>query len=293
MARMDTRDTRDLLLERYPSGGRTFTRTVIPPEETTTFNLVRRLAYWQARRGGLVAATLHSRALEGGLDDRRLASGADLEMAVEVTPGTWIDLLLQAKRIFEHQPGPSGVYDGWKADQINDLRYWAAHNGDRTPGMLLYNAEISPFGAPGHDVNLGACEQNLIRCHGWRWPQWMPPDRRSPLGVTLVILPKYGTPLPPSLSRDALAANVVNQYASPLECIFCPGRLTGSAVTLHRNDRRVISAIEPKDAIPQWANTLLAAVTQDLANDVGAQSSSDDEPWDARYSLVLPYTEQP
>jgi hypothetical protein len=51
------RDTSDLILMRYPSGGRTFTRTVIPPEETTTFNLVRRLAYWQTRLGGLVAPT--------------------------------------------------------------------------------------------------------------------------------------------------------------------------------------------------------------------------------------------
>src|SRR5262249_25847945 len=153
------------------------------------------------------------------------ASGADLEIAIEVTPGTWIDLLLQAKRIFEHTAGSGGVYDGWKADQINKLRYWAAHNGDRTPGMLLYNAEIPPFGPPRHYVKLGGCDMNLLRCHGWRWPQWAPPDDRSPLGITLIILPKHGTPLVPALSGDALPANVANQYASPLECIFCPGRL--------------------------------------------------------------------
>jgi hypothetical protein len=51
-------------------------------------------------------------------------------MAVEVTPGTWIDCSFRAKRIFEHRPGSSGVYDGWKADQINDLRNWTCVQSD-------------------------------------------------------------------------------------------------------------------------------------------------------------------
>jgi len=259
---------------------------MIPPEEITTFNFVRRLAYWQDRRGGLLAATMHSRALEGGLNDQRPPSGADLEIAVEVVPGTWIDLLLQAKRIF-----PSGDYDGWKADQINDLRSWAAHNGDRTPGMLLYNAEIPPFGPPPQDVKFGGCGMNLIRCHGSQWPPWPPPNDSSPLGITLVVLPKHGNPLAPSLAWDALSASVVNQYASPLECIFCPRRLAGGTTTRHRNDH-IASAIEPKAAIPEWAHRLLAAVTQDGDDSVADRPASDDESWTARYSLVLPYVEQ-
>jgi hypothetical protein len=105
MARMDTRDTLITLRERYPSGRTTFTRSLLPPEETTIFNLVRKLAYWPVRRRGPVAATLRSKALEGGLAGRRPPSGADLELAVKVAPLTWIDLLLQAKRIFEHRTG--------------------------------------------------------------------------------------------------------------------------------------------------------------------------------------------
>ena len=149
MARMDTRDTRRTIRETYPSGGATYIRSMLPPEESTTLNLVRRLAYWQERRGGQVTAILHSRALEGGLTRRhRPPSGADLELAVEVRPTTWIDLLLQAKRISEPIPGHAARYGEWKPTQIRNLRRWAADNGDRDPGVLLYNAEIPPFGAP-------------------------------------------------------------------------------------------------------------------------------------------------
>jgi hypothetical protein len=286
MARMDTRDARNSLRERYPSGGTTSTRSMVSPEETTTFNLVRRLAYWQLRLGGGVAATLHSKALEGGLAGRRPPSGADLELAVEVASGAWVDLLLQAKRIFEHQPGPDGAYDGWKTTQVEDLRSWAAHYGGRTPGMLLYNAEIPPFGAPRHTMTLGGCCTSPLQCHGWRWPRWTPPDRRSPLGITLVVLPDYGTPLMPQLSGDAPTANVVNQYASPLECIFCPNRL------VHDESDSRVSAIKLKREIPEWAADLLTAVTEEQTDATQTRPLPDDaELWHASYSLVLPYVE--
>lgn len=286
MARLDTCDTRDNLRERYPVGSKTFTRSMLPPEEITTFNLMRRIAFWQSRGGGTFAATVHSKALEGGLEGKRPPSGADLELAVEVAPGTWVDLLLQAKRIFEN-----GSYDGWKVAQIGSLRDWAARNGDRTPGMLLYNAEIAPFGPPGHDVDLGGCGMSPIRCYGRHWPSWSPPDSRSPLGITLVVLPKKGSraQLPRPLSGDALPAERVNKYASPFECIFCPARLRKPTVS-RKSARvsRVVSAIEPKTEIPEWANTLLAALEQQ-SDTAEPGLSLDDERWDARYSLVLPY----
>jgi hypothetical protein len=291
MTRLDTRDTRSALRERYPARGTMFTRPMLPPEEATTFNLIRRLAYWQMRRGGAVAAILHSRALEGGLAGRRPPSGADIELAVEVAPGSWVDLLLQAKRIFEGPAGRDGVYEGWRVKQIRHLRRWAASNGGRTPGMLLYNAAVPPFGAPPNDVILGACGMSPLRCHGWQWPRWMPPDRRSPLGITLVALPEHGVRLPLLLSGDALPANVVNQYASPLECIFCPGRLAGSTVSCQGSGESLaVLPIFPRNTIPEWADTLLTSALEErnLYYSDSRQSPYDNSS-DTRYSLVLPH----
>lgn len=294
MARMDTRDTRSDLRERYPSGGTTFTRPMLPPEEATTFNLVRRLAFGHRRRGGVGVVAVHSRALEGGLQGRRPASGADIEIAVEVTPGNWIDLLLQAKRIFESRAGRTGVYEGWSAVQVRNLRRWAARNGDRTPGMLFYNAEIPPFGPPRHEVYLGGCGMSPIRCHGWRWPRWNPPDRRSPIAITLLILPSYPSRLPSSLYGDRLPATAVNQFASPLECIFCPGRLITTVEPCGGRTGSPVSIIKPKNQIPEWAATLLEATGEqaesvDAALTRGTPLPSGDDRWDAQVSVVLPY----
>ncbi len=296
MARMDTRDTRSDLLERYPSGGATFTRSILPPEEATTFNLVRRLATQQKLHGGEAIVTLHSRALEGGLARRRPPSGADIELAAEIAPGNWIDLLLQAKRIFEPQAGQDGAYQSWKLSQIGALRRWAARNGDRTPGMLLYNAEVPPFVPPGYDVDLGGCCMSPIRCHGWRWPRWNAPDHRSPMAITLLILPKYPSKLPGPLSVNSIPANIVNHYASPLECIFCPGRLIGAAETYGHRPDPIVSAIKPKDQIPQWAAELLEAISgQDDGEEAylqsGIQPSREDNRWDACYSIILPFVD--
>lgn len=296
MARMDTRDTRSDLRERYPSGGTTFVRSILPPEEATTFNLVRRLATQQRRHGGGAIVTLHSRALEGGLARRRPPSGADIELAVEITPGNWIDLLLQAKRIFEPQPGQVGVYESWKLSQINALRRWAARNGDRTPGMLLYNAEVPPFVPPGYSVDLGGCCMSPVRCHGWRWPRWNAPDSRSPVAITLLILPNYPSKLPGALSANSVPADIVNQYASPLECIFCPGRLIGAAGTHGYGPAPVVSVIKPKGQVPQWAAELLRAVqerdnTEETHLPSGTQMSRNDNRWDACYSIILPYVD--
>jgi hypothetical protein len=294
MARMDTRDTRSDLRERYPSRGMTFTRPMLPPEEATTFNLVRRLATQQRLHGGVGVVSLHSKALEGGLAGRRPPSGADIELAVEVTPGNWIDLLLQAKRIYEPHRGSNGSYKGWKDGQVRALRRWAARNGDRTPGVLLYNAQVPPFVAPGHYVALRGCGMSPIQCHGWRWPKWNPPDRRSPTAVTLLILPAYGSRMPRSLSRDSISANIVNRYASPLECIFCPGRLTETNETCGGKTGYPICAIKPKNQIPQWAATLLATVEDQAEGEEaqlisGVRPSPDDDRWNAQYSIVLPY----
>jgi hypothetical protein len=142
MSRMDTRDaqsyvqTRDVKNNLSPG---------VPPEEVTTFNLVRRLAGRRSASGGFMIA-LHSRPLEGGhTPSGRAPSGADLELAVEVAPGAWIDLALQAKKF---KPD-SGKYDGWDPRQNRMLVQWAHKNGRRAAGMLLYNSSDPPFAPPG------------------------------------------------------------------------------------------------------------------------------------------------
>jgi len=300
MARTETRDAQYDLLERYPSGGKTSIRSMLPPEEVTTFNFARRLAVKHKQRGGKGVVALHSKALEGGLSGRRPPSGADIELAVEVTPGNWIDLLLQAKRIYEPRIGKNGAYEGWKEEQVKTLRRWAADNGNRTPGMLLYNSEIiPPFVLTGRNVALGGCCMSPIRCHRYSWPiGGGPPDRRSPVGITLVILPLYRAKLPPPLAGDSLLADVVNQYASPLECIFCPCRLVRARKSCGGKTGRPISTIRPKNRTPQWAATLLAAVNEqvDAASALEKVPSPglpyrNDQQWDAQYSMVLPYIE--
>jgi hypothetical protein len=303
LARTDTRDAQMDLSERYTSGGKTSIRSMMPPEEVTTFNFVRRLAIKYKQRGGKGIVALHSRALEGGLSGKRPPGGADIELAVEITPGTWVDLLLQAKRIYEPRVGRNGAYEGWNEDQIKALRRWAANNGNRTPGMLLYNAEVvPPFVRPGRYVALGGCCMSPIQCHRYSRPiRGGPPDRRSPLGITLVILPRYRAKLPASLAGDSLSADVVNQYASPLECIFCPARLTGASKSSGRKTGRPISVIRPKSPIPQWAAELLATINEhddEYGGIVAVPEASslgrhyrDDNDWGAQCSMVFPYIE--
>ncbi len=273
IARLDARDALDAIAERTHHHLRV---GVSPPEEVTTFNFVRQLASHRRRRGGNLAVALHSRALEGRKSGMLPPSGADLEMAIEVRPDNWIDLLLQAKRLF-----PSGNYDGWKETQAANLRTWAASNGGRTPGMLLYNAEYGPFGPPRSTVTLEACCYKNIRRHGWKWPRWAVPDWRSPATFTLVVLPPASAPLPPTLQGDGLAANVVNKCAMPLECIFCENWLSPSMPSDATYSLPIL------DAPPEWAVSLSAALADADGNAV--VEVAEEEVPAAPFSVVLPY----
>jgi hypothetical protein len=112
----------------------------------------------------------------------------------------------------------------------------------------------------------------------------------SPLALTLLVLPRYPAPLPQPLSRNSQKAIAVNEYASPLECVFCQARL----ITDEANS--AVSTIAPKNQMPDWASVLLAAVS-DSADDADEPLSvtrhpDDEERWDAEYSIVLPYNEE-
>lgn len=244
----------------------------VPPEEVTTFNLVRRLAGRRRASGGLSIA-LHSRPLEGG-DARlgRVPSGADLELAVEVAPRIWVDFALQAKK-FNPQ---SGKYDGWSPVQNANLMAWAARKSRRAAGMLLYNTAEDPFPSPGDrsDLFKGCCRSST-RCHGWVWPRWGLPDGRSPLAVSIV--PDISSP---KLSRLANPTpKDIADFALPLECLFCPKRIRTKA----RN-----SALGPAlGSQPGWVEQLL--VDQSSAQTLGVDATADEDATAdlASYSIAM------
>lgn len=281
--RLDTRDalkdvhTRGVPTSAFPSGT---LETGVPPEEVTTFNLIRRLIS-RGRAAGAQAMALHSRPLEGGnKKSGRPPSGIDIEIAVEINQNQWVDLALQAKK---YHPG-YGTYRGWKATQNTNMINWAKNNGGRTPGMLLYNTSEPPFVGPGNNTNLfGACCVRPKQCHGWKWPgskgsEWSLPDKRSPLSLSLVIDLALMTG-----QSDPTPASIQN-HAFPLECIFCPFQ----------------KQYLPSGRLPDWAAEVLETPLQypnnivagrdisldpQVANTEGPRGEQDS--MQPRFSLVL------
>lgn len=256
MSRMDTRDAQAMV----------WTRGVhkpyrdVPPEEVTTFNLVRRLAGRRIRSHGFTIA-LHSRPLEGGNETSgRAASGADLELAVQVGPSTWVDMALQAKKF---SPA-SRKYNGWDANQNAKLVSWARANGRRATGMLLYNSSDPPFAPPGWASPLFRLCCSSTVCHGWRWPTWPLPDGRSPLAISLIL--DISDPRVAPLTNPT--PQQIADLALPWECLFCPTAQKGP----------LAAAI---GAQPEWVQQLapLARTDEQPGSQVDAQESS--------YSLVL------
>jgi len=238
LSRMDTRDAQANVWTRNVTG----IAPSVPPEEVTTFNLVRRLVDRRAQSGGLALA-LHSRPLEGGSRRRRRrASGADLELAVEVAPYRWVDMVLQAKRFNPR----TGKYQGWSRLQNSNLVAWAKSHGRRQAGMLLYNTADPPFaGPPGRSLLFNGCCSTTI-CHGWKWPMWGLPDGRSPLAVSLV--PDITVPAVAGLANPVPAQ--VASVAMPLECIFCP--------VARRRQRGGLTTGQ----LPNWASDIAAAAAE-------------------------------
>ena len=256
MSRLDTRDAQNDVWTRGVQGR---SRSV-PPEEVTTFNLVRRLAGLRRKAGGLSIA-LHSRPLEGGNRNvGRDPSGADIELTVEVAPGAWTDFALQAKKF---KPD-SGKYHGWDPDQNAHLVNWARANNRRAAGMVLYNTTDNPFaphGSPSPLFNL-CCSPTL--CHGWTWPRWGLPDGRSPLAISIIV--DISDPGVLAL-KDPGPRDVAN-YALPWECLFCP------------RARRLVLA-RAIGGQPEWVEPIQEPPGDEEARDAVLS------PQTAGYSLVL------
>ncbi len=249
LSRMDTRDaisniqTRSVPTKQHPTGELV---TGVPPEEVTTFNLIRRLVDRRTAAGGRAMA-LHSRPLEGGDTSKgRPPSGADLEIAVEVTRGRWVDFALQAKKFHP----PSGTYRGWNPTQNTHLITWSATNDNRTPGMLLYNIEGPPFAhLQGLSPLFGGCCQPDKKCHGWKWPgsrghEWSLPDERTPMAVSLVLDQNLMTTLTNPTPTD------LQEVAFPLECIFCPKRKLTTRSQTPGWAAALLEPSQPTDDVP-------------------------------------------
>ncbi|MFZ2511002.1 MAG: hypothetical protein WAW85_07935 [Gordonia sp. (in: high G+C Gram-positive bacteria)] len=266
LSALDTRDSQSHVLTRTVRSGLV---TGVPPEEVTTFNLVRRLTNRRSAAGG-TAVALHSRQLEGGNKSvGRVGSGIDLEIAVQVDPHTWYDLVLQAKRFNPE----TGTYDHWSSSQNTQMTRWATAHHRKTPGMLLYNTMTPPFPANGQhsDLFLACCTQPKRR-HGWRWPGKSPaneftlPDERSPLAVSIVHDPSL-------LSLDKPSPDEIAAGAYPWECLFCPG--VGPLLGMEQ------------DQMPGWAMELLTLV-EGADQDPRALDALDEDAEDrAAMSLVL------
>lgn len=295
-AAVETAMTAGHVWERAPGTPPSRLRRATMPEETTTSNLVRRLAYTGRDLG--VVAVLHSRPLEGGVKRKgkviHSPSGADLELALEVAPGRWVDLLLQAKNLKRKRKGAE--YTSWQRTQNGHLRTWAAAHG-RTPGMLLYNELVSPFVAttPPATVSdyqcvaFGAClGANQIQLHDFattasRWDIF----QGTPGGVSLCMAPRL-------LDTDApRVADIVHSHF-PLEHL---AHLSGCSHAVSAGPESpdltepvpAVAELDTpivRDGVPDWAVDLLEATRSSVDDAEG----SDDEARDFHIgaSVVVP-----
>lgn len=232
---------RKRMMERHVQGGVVSLRSGGLPEEVMTWELVQLLSSLQSGPLSSLIIASHSKGLEGGTTNQP-ASGADLELAIEVAPGQWIDLLLQAKRLYRD----SSKYESWKQMQVQALQNWATANG-RTPGMLLYNCGVAPF-LSGTYVVQGGCSTGHVEMSNLAHPPRPFPSPCAPLGVTLVVLPSFSGALPPGLHGDGLTAKAVNEYASPWECVLCT-----HWPALSRSHANGLSPAPVSDSMPGWA----------------------------------------
>ena len=148
--------------------------------------------------------------------------------------------------------------------------------------MLLYNSFLPLLTPPGRRplVRMGGCCMTNTRCWGRNWPDWLPPDNRFALAVTLCLLPRLPARLPALLGGDGLHAGIVNNFAMPFECLFCnpPAGL----------------AVEPQ--APGWAAALLEVsdlappdFDQVLAADEAPEPLQDPLDWRPRYALAMEF----
>ena len=163
----DASDMRSLVKERDSSLA---FRGAQMPEEATTINLARRIAVaFSAGQRDRAAVVLHTRGLEGGNNSQGQKSKADLELCIEVAPGKYCDLVLQAKRLTV-KSGSGPGYIGWDPSDNQQLIQWA-HTNKQTPGMILYSEEL-PNLFPSLPFLDNICSNAKGHNSGGYYPEW-------------------------------------------------------------------------------------------------------------------------
>lgn len=163
----DATDMRSLVKERDSSLA---LRDAQMPEEATTINLARRIALaFSADQRKRATVVLHTRGLEGGNNKQKQKSKADLELCIEVAPGKYCDLVLQAKRLAVNTSG-CPEYKGWDPANNQQLIKWAQTSG-QTPGMILYNEELDPFFPWLPDLGI-LCKRAVGHSNQVYYPEW-------------------------------------------------------------------------------------------------------------------------
>jgi hypothetical protein len=274
-------------------------------EETSTENLARYFAVpgaapisidWASSvLGGMYKVALHSRGLEAWNNGRR-GSGADLELAVEVERGQWVDLVLQVKRLDVDSKAPK--YAGWnkstnngRSNQNADLILWAKREG-RTPGMMLYNSLVPPFVSKNCRQNspgwyscsaFGGCSiaKRVMLAEavwddprsgpiGWPFKGMLDSPNHTPAGVSLCLYQ------PLLLRNRAMTPKGIQEHHFPLEHLLHRVRASSGEETVRPDDNSALavgvveideagSTVPIKSNPPRWAEKLLRTSTEEAS----------------------------
>ncbi|KAA1376343.1 hypothetical protein [Aeromicrobium fastidiosum] len=284
-ARWETGLTRNYVKEMHTD----FTVTAATEhEETTTGNLLRHLAYYGQQVG--VLAVQHTKRLEGGYQRKgrqvHVPSGADLELAVEIGPGLWLNLLLQAKALKVSKS--SATYSRWSPSQNQKLIDWANAHG-RVPGMLLYNDLFPPFvslAPPQHFPDyactaFGACPSvSRTQLGAWGTNSHCVGPAMTPVGISMCLdeALMLAAKASPSLLRDFhfQIEHLLHDDEHGL-AVDSTGRTLGGLATPNP---------------PDWAARLLAARDAPAPEVLDVDRPDiDDRPVEAaaRVSVVMPF----
>ena len=219
------------------------------PEETTTFNFVRRLTSY---RGSLIDIVAHSKGVEGPAKGW-MGSGSDL--VIELSAGA--SLAIQMKRE-DH----AGKFPQWKPAQTAALLAWAGG-----VGALPYIGVIPHEAALPTRALTGCCMGSVTRCG-----PTPPKSKTPPLGFARPWLGgSIGgglylgrPPSPTSADWSALADTIA------VECLYCPrlaGRLPAAATVADGSGyvSRLLAAARaaPAEAFPPSAGDNVGAADPD------------------------------
>lgn len=210
-----------------------------PREETLTENILIQLS-------SLAPAQVRVRKTTGFEESR---TGSDFALALEVEPGRWLNLVVQAKKLSR-----SGMYTEFRKaearQQADHLLAEAALVG-ALPAYVFFNgSELAPLGAI---LGMGGCRRNpLVRQPSG--PPWVS-NRQTPAGCTIVHAERVEEMLAqrprPTHPQD------FSRTASPWECLLCPFGDGGGGFPDVLSGLNEGAGVTWLGAPPDWARSLI------------------------------------